>query len=158
MDLNGIWKLFGFGDEKNDKKVSKELENFKKSPQFKLKMFAKMISQGVIFKKQLIDFFKNSDPEIEMDGIGGVRFRDPVVIIQKHDELAGHRSEPSVCCFGPTQRRAGGHKRLTLPKLKRRQSVPACIDDESLNVCVALCRKRCERLDEFSSSDGADDN
>lgn len=72
MDLNGIWKLFGFGDEKNDKKVSKELENFKKSPQFKLKMFAKMISQGVIFKKQLIDFFKNSDPEIEMDGIGEV--------------------------------------------------------------------------------------
>lgn len=72
MDLNGIWKLFGFGDEKNDKKVSKELENFKKSPQFKLKMFAKMISQGVMFKKQLIDFFKNSDPEIEMDGIGEV--------------------------------------------------------------------------------------
>ena len=33
MDLNGIWKLFGFGDEKNDKKVSKELENFKKSPE-----------------------------------------------------------------------------------------------------------------------------
>jgi len=72
MDLNGIWGLFGFEDSqsKKEKQHLKELEEFKKTPEFKIGMFVKMISQGISFKKQLIDFFSTADPKLDAQDMG----------------------------------------------------------------------------------------
>lgn len=72
MDLNNIWGLFGLSDRDNDKKEKeflKELEEYKKTPEFKIGMFVKMITQGVSFKKQLLDFFSSADPKLDTGDI-----------------------------------------------------------------------------------------
>lgn len=67
MDLNNIWGLFGLPDknDKEEKRIQKELEEYHKTPEFKIGMFVKMISQGVSFKKQLLDFFSTADPKLD---------------------------------------------------------------------------------------------
>jgi hypothetical protein len=71
MNVGGIFALFGFnGDDKEDKKLKKELETFKETPHFKVRMFIKMISQGIGFKNQLLKFFSNMQPKIDTDDLG----------------------------------------------------------------------------------------
>lgn len=73
MFLNSLFALFGFpeGDEGNEerKKLEKDLEMFKETPQFKLGMFQKLILNGTLFKEQVIRFFLQSDPELDAEGI-----------------------------------------------------------------------------------------
>ena len=70
MSLGGIFALFGFPeDSKEEKKLKKELEAFKETPHFRIGMFIKMISQGIVFKKQLLKFFSNMKPEMETQDI-----------------------------------------------------------------------------------------
>jgi hypothetical protein len=68
--LGGIFSLFGFSDSnEEDKKIKKELEAFKETPHFKIGMFIKMISQGLTFKKQVLNFFSTSKSDIGMKDI-----------------------------------------------------------------------------------------
>jgi hypothetical protein len=70
MNLGGIFALFGFSDSnEEDKKIKKELEAFKETPHFKIGMFIKMISQGLTFKKQVLNFFSTSKSDIGMKDI-----------------------------------------------------------------------------------------
>jgi hypothetical protein len=70
MNLGGIFALFGFSENnEEDKRIKKELEAFKETPHFKIGMFIKMISQGTIFKKQVLKFFSSAKPDIETLGI-----------------------------------------------------------------------------------------
>jgi hypothetical protein len=70
MNLGGIFALFGFSeDNEEDKRIKKELEAFKETPHFKIGMFIKMISQGTIFKKQVLKFFSSSKSDIDILGI-----------------------------------------------------------------------------------------
>lgn len=63
MDLNKFFELFG--NTSGDKKTEKELEDFKKTPSFKIKIFVKLVMNGVNFKKQIINFFSKSLGEDE---------------------------------------------------------------------------------------------
>lgn len=70
MNLGGIFALFGFSDDnKEDKKLKKELEVFKETPHFKIGMFIKMVSQGTSFKKQVLNFFSSAQADIDLKGI-----------------------------------------------------------------------------------------
>jgi hypothetical protein len=69
MSLKGVFDLFGFHKDDEGSKISKDLEDFKESPHFKLGMFRKLITQGNVFKKQIISFFEKSDDVFDTDGI-----------------------------------------------------------------------------------------
>jgi hypothetical protein len=73
MGINGIFALFGFpekdGEGKEDVKIKKEINDYKKTPYFKMGMFLKLIMNGNIFKKQIISFFSKSDPFLDSEGI-----------------------------------------------------------------------------------------
>jgi hypothetical protein len=70
MSLGGIFALFGFSDEEaEDKKIKKELEEFKNTPHFKIGMFSKMILNGMNFKKQVVGFFNKADKDLDVEGI-----------------------------------------------------------------------------------------
>lgn len=71
MNVGGIFALFGFNEDgKEDKKLKKELEAFKETPHFKIKMFSKMVSQGMGFKNQLLKFFSNMQPKMDTSDLG----------------------------------------------------------------------------------------
>lgn len=70
MNLGGIFALFGFSDDdKEDKRLKKELDAFKETPHFKIGMFIKMVSQGTSFKKQVLNFFSSAQADIDLKGI-----------------------------------------------------------------------------------------
>jgi hypothetical protein len=69
MSLNKIFSLFGFPDNKENKKIELELEIYKETPHFKLGMFQKLILNGNAFSKQIIKFFSKADPELDVKGI-----------------------------------------------------------------------------------------
>ena len=73
MGINGIFALFGFSGEdeepKENIKIKKEFDDYKKTPHFKMGMFLKLIMNGNIFKKQIISFFSKSDPLLDVNGI-----------------------------------------------------------------------------------------
>lgn len=73
MGINGIFALFGFpgGDEnpKENVKIKEEINAYKKTPYFKMGMFFKLIMNGNVFKKQIINFFSKSDPFLDVNGI-----------------------------------------------------------------------------------------
>jgi hypothetical protein len=68
MDLNKIFNLFG-GDLEESK--DKELENFKSSSIFKVKMFIKLIKNGEGFKKNFVNFLSSSSSSLEINEIEG---------------------------------------------------------------------------------------
>ena len=57
MGLDSIFALFGFseGDNKDLKKMKDDLEVYKETPPFRVGMFVKIIMNGNVFKKQIID-------------------------------------------------------------------------------------------------------
>jgi hypothetical protein len=70
MSLGGIFALFGFSDEDHvDKNFKKDLKDFKETPHFKLKMFTKMILNGMNFKKQVVGFFSKADKNLDVVGV-----------------------------------------------------------------------------------------
>ena len=71
MGLDSIFALFGFneGDNKDLKKMKADLEVYKETPHFRVGMFVKMIMNGNVFKKQVVNFFSKSDPELDLKGM-----------------------------------------------------------------------------------------
>jgi hypothetical protein len=75
MNWGGVFALFGFPDDeggsKDNKKIKEELEAYKETPYFKLGMFHKLIMNGQVFKKQILNFFSKADPSLDTEGIDG---------------------------------------------------------------------------------------
>jgi hypothetical protein len=72
MDLNKIFLMFGYGGEdKDSKKMREELNVYKNTPHFKLGMFYKLIINGNNFSKQVLKFFLQADPTLDITEIGG---------------------------------------------------------------------------------------
>lgn len=71
MALDYIFSLFdSSGEGKEDsKQLLNELEMFKDTPHFKLGMFHKLIMNGNLFSKQIINFLRKSDPKLDDDGV-----------------------------------------------------------------------------------------
>ena len=68
MDLNKFFELFGNASE--NEKVRKEFDTFKKTPAFKIGMFVKLVTNGMNFKKQVVNFFSKSlDKDENLDGV-----------------------------------------------------------------------------------------
>jgi hypothetical protein len=63
MNIGSIFALFGSNE--NNKNTKKELEVFKETPHFKIRMFSKLISQGMGFRNQVLNFFSNTNPKID---------------------------------------------------------------------------------------------
>lgn len=73
MDWEKVFSLFGSDESGSNSYYEDELEDFKNSPLFKIKMFMKLILNGIGFKKQVITFFKKSNNgfnESEIDKAG----------------------------------------------------------------------------------------
>jgi hypothetical protein len=71
MNIGNIFALFGSNEgDKEDKKLKKDLEAFKETPHFKVGMFIKMVSQGMSFKHQLLNFFSNVHPKMDTSDLG----------------------------------------------------------------------------------------
>ena len=58
MDLNKFFELFGSNSE--ERKAKKEVESFKKAPSFKVAMFVKLVTNGMNFRKQVVNFFSKT--------------------------------------------------------------------------------------------------
>ena len=74
MSLTNIFALFGFPEDNESRdqdKLEKDLLAYKETPHFKLGMFQKLILNGTLFKKQILNFFFKSDPELDVEGIDG---------------------------------------------------------------------------------------
>lgn len=71
MDLNNIFNLFGFneGDDKLNNKIENEIIEYKDTPHFKIKMFIKLISNGITFKNQVTNLFINSDINLDLNNV-----------------------------------------------------------------------------------------
>jgi hypothetical protein len=70
MNLNKIFLMFGYGDEgKNSKKMKEEFNLYKNTPHFKLGMFHKLITNGNNFSQQVLKFFLQADPTLDVAGI-----------------------------------------------------------------------------------------
>jgi hypothetical protein len=71
MNLTGVFALFGFPEDKNNKweQQKKELEDFQKTAYFKVGMFKKLIRNGTLFKSQVVKFLSSSDASLDIKGI-----------------------------------------------------------------------------------------
>jgi len=69
MDLNKIFKLFGSSDKEEEHKEVVEQIDLSESPMMWIGMFKRMITNYETFAKQLIQFFKSSEPSLDVDEI-----------------------------------------------------------------------------------------
>ena len=70
IPIDNIFSLFGLPEDgEQSKSLKKDLEDFKKSPYFKLGMFVKMVKNGLHFKRQIVSFFSKSEPELNINGL-----------------------------------------------------------------------------------------
>jgi hypothetical protein len=69
MDLNKIFKLFGSSDKEEEHKEVVEQIDLSESPMIWIGMFKRMITNYETFAKQLIQFFKLSEPSLDMDEV-----------------------------------------------------------------------------------------
>jgi hypothetical protein len=69
MDLNKIFKLFGSSDKEEEHKEVVEQIDLSESPMIWIGMFKRMITNYETFAKQLIQFFKSSEPSLDMEEV-----------------------------------------------------------------------------------------
>lgn len=64
MDLN---KFFSYFNSSSDIEVlQKNLDNFKESPIYKIKIFERLITNGLLFKKSIVNFFDQADKDLDI--------------------------------------------------------------------------------------------
>ena len=71
MDINNIFNLFN-NDGKESKNIPPstiDMNDFEKTPTFKVGMFKKIILNQHIFQKKLINVFKTPEDEFEIEGM-----------------------------------------------------------------------------------------
>lgn len=69
MDLNKIFKLFGSSDKEEEHKEVVTQVDLSESPMMWIGMFKRMIINYETFAKQLIQFFKSSEPSLDMEEV-----------------------------------------------------------------------------------------
>jgi len=69
MDLNKIFKLFGSSDKEEEYKEVVTQVDLSESPMMWIGMFKRMITNYETFAKQLIQFFKSSEPSLDMEEV-----------------------------------------------------------------------------------------
>lgn len=69
MDLNKIFKLFGSSDKEEEHKEVVTQVDLSESPMMWIGMFKRMITNYETFAKQLIQFFKSSEPSLDMEEV-----------------------------------------------------------------------------------------
>ena len=74
MDLNHIFRLFGDpGNKYNENPPNTiNIEDFEKTPSYKVGMFKKIILNQHVFQKKLINMFKTKNDDFGMDGMDDV--------------------------------------------------------------------------------------
>ena len=74
MDINNIFNLFGDSEGKYNEKFSSSIsmEDFEKTPSYKIGMFKKIILNQHVFQKKLIDMFKTPKDDFGMEGMDEV--------------------------------------------------------------------------------------
>tara|TARA_R110000851_G_scaffold187705_3_gene337620 strand:- start:2868 stop:3326 length:459 start_codon:yes stop_codon:yes gene_type:complete len=127
MDVDSIFGLFGFekNHDKNLNKTKEELNSFKESPQFKIGMFKKMIWNGRSFKDQVLKFLKKSEEFIELESDVG----------EAGDYMMYTRSYFWV-------------QECNLEDEEWQDAIEYYIDEEFI-VCIKLCIKYFEEIEEF---------
>jgi hypothetical protein len=69
MDLNKIFKLFNSSDKIEEPKETTTQVDLSESPMVWIGMFKRMIINYETFAKQLIQFFKSSEPSLDVEEI-----------------------------------------------------------------------------------------
>jgi len=69
MDLNKIFKLFNSSDKIEESEGAVTQVDLSESPMMWIGMFKRMIVNYETFAKQLIQFFKSSEPSLDVDEI-----------------------------------------------------------------------------------------
>ena len=69
MDLNKIFKLFGSSDKIEEPEETVTQVDLSESPMIWIGMFNRMITNYETFAKQLIQFFKSSEPSLNMEEV-----------------------------------------------------------------------------------------
>jgi hypothetical protein len=64
MDLNHFFSFFNNNPDSGYPK--EDIKDFKNEPYYKIKVFEKLVLNGVMFKKSLINFFTNSNDDLDM--------------------------------------------------------------------------------------------
>jgi len=64
MDLSKFFNYFT--PISDDGALQKNLDNFKESPIYKIKVFERLIINGLFFKKSIVDFFTQADENLDM--------------------------------------------------------------------------------------------
>lgn len=86
MDLNKIFKLFGSSDKDEEHKEVVTQVDLSESPIMWIGMFKRMITNYETFAKQLIQFFKSSEPSLDVEEIE--RASGYMVYSKAYDHLA----------------------------------------------------------------------
>ena len=86
MDLNKIFKLFGSSDKMEEPKETVTQIDLSESPMMWIGMFKRMIVNYETFAKQLIQFFKSSEPSLDVEEIE--RASGYMVYSKAYDHLA----------------------------------------------------------------------
>ena len=66
MDIN---KSFGLFNAEGGENINENLEDFKKTPYFKIGMFKKLIMNGMSFKIKVVGFFSRADEDFDVSEI-----------------------------------------------------------------------------------------
>jgi hypothetical protein len=69
MDWEKVFSLFGSDESGSNYQPEEEFDSFRNTPLYKIKMFMKLILNGIGFKKQILSFFKKSNNEFNEDEI-----------------------------------------------------------------------------------------
>ena len=127
MNIDNIFGLFGFekNHDKNLNKTKEEVNSFKESPQFKVGMFKKMIWNGRSFKDQVLKFLKKSEEFTELESDVG----------EAGDYMMYTRSYFWV-------------QECNLKDEEWQDAIEYYIDEEFI-VCIKLCIKYFEEIEEF---------
>lgn len=86
MDLNKIFKLFGSSDKTEEPEDIITQVDLSESPMIWIGMFKRMIVNYETFAKQLIQFFKSSEPSLDVEEIE--RASGYMVYSKAYDHLA----------------------------------------------------------------------
>jgi hypothetical protein len=87
MDLNKIFKLFGSSDKEEGSKDVVTQVDLSESPIIWIGMFKRMIINYETFAKQLIQFFKSSEPSLDVQEI------ERISSYMVYDKAYGHLSK-----------------------------------------------------------------
>jgi hypothetical protein len=71
MDINSIFNLFGNDDKKSNEAPPStiKMDDFEKTPTYKVGMFKKIILNQHVFQKKLINIFQTPEDDYDMEGM-----------------------------------------------------------------------------------------